>query len=96
MNTNELPEIIPIFPLNGALLLPKGNLPLNIFEPRYLQMVNDTIKKDRLMGIAQPKFDKVKNKKTERIELYSVGCVGKIANFNHLNLLHLLQLEPLF
>ena len=45
-------------------------------------MVNDSIKKDRLMGIAQPKFDKVKNKETERIELYSVGCVGKIAKFN--------------
>ena len=77
-----LPKKIPIFPLSNFILFPNTSVPLNIFEPRYLQMVNDSIKKDRLMGIAQPKFDKVKNKKTERIELYSVGCVGKIANFN--------------
>ena len=77
-----LPKKIPIFPLSNFILFPNTSVPLNIFEPRYLQMVNDSIKKDRLMGIAQPKFDKVKNKKTERIELYSVGCVGKIVNFN--------------
>ena len=77
-----LPKKIPIFPLSNFILFPNTSVPLNIFEPRYLQMVNDSIKKDRLMGIAQPKFDKVKNKKTERIELYSVGCVGKIFNFN--------------
>ena len=77
-----LPKKIPIFPLSNFILFPNTSVPLNIFEPRYLQMVNDSIKKDRLMGIAQPKFDKVKNKETERIELYSVGCVGKIAKFN--------------
>lgn len=77
-----LPKKIPIFPLSNFIFFPNTSVPLNIFEPRYLQMVNDSIKKDRLMGIAQPKFDKVKNKETERIELYSVGCVGKIAKFN--------------
>lgn len=77
-----LPKKIPIFPLSNFILFPNTSVPLNIFEPKYLQMVNDSIKKDRLMGIAQPKFDKVKNKETERIELYSVGCVGKIAKFN--------------
>ena len=49
MNINELPEIIPIFPLSGALLLPKGNLPLNIFEPRYIDMIDFAIKNKKMI-----------------------------------------------
>jgi len=62
-----LPEIIPIFPLSGALLLPRGELPLNIFEPRYLAMVSDSLKGNRLIGIIQPD--------------YKTGCVGRIIKF---------------
>ena len=65
---------IPIFPLNGALLLPNGNLPLNIFEDRYLDMVNYSLSKNKYIGMAQ-----FQNQK-ENI-LYSTGCIGKITNF---------------
>lgn len=64
---DDLPEIIPIFSLEGALLLPRGELPLNIFEPRYLAMVADVMKRDRLIGIIQP--------------AYKTGCVGRIVRF---------------
>ena len=79
---DTLPNKIPIFPLSNFIFFPNTSVPLNIFEPRYLQMVNDSIKKDRFIGMAQPKFDKIKKKNTDKIELYSVGCIGKITNFN--------------
>lgn len=63
----SLPDIIPIFPLEGALLLPSGELPLNIFEPRYLAMVTDALQGNRLIGIIQPD--------------YKTGCVGRIIKF---------------
>jgi Lon protease-like protein len=63
----DLPDIIPIFPLDGALLLPRGELPLNIFEPRYLSMVAEALKGNRLIGIIQPG--------------YKTGCVGRIVRF---------------
>ena len=75
---NELPEIIPVFPLSGAILLPTGNLPLNIFEPRYIQMIDDCMKGNRLIGIVQPK----KTGDLKKPDLYEVGCVGKIKSFN--------------
>jgi Lon protease-like protein len=65
-----LPEIIPIFPLPGALLLPGGYLPLNIFEPRYLAMVEDAAESDKLIGMIQPKG--------KGVELHSTGCAGLI------------------
>ena len=74
----ELPKTIPIFPLGGALLLPSGNLPLNIFEPRYLQMVNDSMKKHRMIGMIQPK----KTGSLKKPDLYEIGCIGKITSFN--------------
>ena len=55
MKLNELPNIIPIFPLSNFIMFPKTTVPLNIFEPRYLQMVNDSMKKHRLIGMIQPK-----------------------------------------
>ncbi len=64
------PEIIPIFPLSGIIYFPKTNLPLNIFEQRYLNLVTDVFKKDKLMGMIQLK------KKNE--EVFKVGCLGKI------------------
>ncbi len=69
----SFPNQIPIFPLSGVIYFPKTNLPLNIFEKRYLDLVNDVIRKDKLMGMIQSK------KKDD--ELYKVGCLGKISDF---------------
>ena len=79
-NLTDLPKKISIFPLSNFIFFPQTSIPLNIFEPRYLQMINDSIKKNRLIGMVQPK--KNKQKKTNKTELYSVGCMGKIINFN--------------
>ncbi len=67
------PEIIPIFPLSGVIYFPNTNLPLNIFEKRYLDLVNDTYKKDKIMGMVQSQ--KNANK------VYKIGCMGKISDF---------------
>ena len=79
-------DAIPLFPLKGALLLPKARLPLNIFEPRYLQMVKDSLKSDnRLIGMIQP-LDRA-NKKAATMstsDLYKIGCAGKIISFDEL------------
>ena len=77
MNINKLPNIIPIFPLSGALLLPNGNLPLNIFEPRYIEMIDYAMKTDKIIGMIQ---ENPKNHKDNR--LYNVGCLGKITQYN--------------
>jgi len=69
----KLPDQIPIFPLSGVIYFPKTNLPLNIFEQRYLDLVNDAIQKDKLMGMIQSK------RKDE--EVYKIGCLGKISDF---------------
>ena len=66
------PGTIPIFPLSGVIYFPKTNLPLNIFEQRYLDLVNDTYKKDKLMGMVQSQKDENK--------VYEVGCLGKISD----------------
>ncbi|HEY8189142.1 MAG TPA: LON peptidase substrate-binding domain-containing protein, partial [Micavibrio sp.] len=70
-----LPDAIPVFPLSGVLLLPRGNLPLNIFEPRYLAMVEDSLKVDRMIGMIQPRED------AAHPALYQTGCMGKITAF---------------
>jgi Lon protease-like protein len=72
----ELPEVIPVFPLPGALLLPRGQMPLNIFEPRYLAMVDDALRSARLIGMIQP--DIVHTEEAARPVLFRVGCVGRI------------------
>mgnify|MGYP001426632506 FL=1 len=69
----KLPDQIPIFPLPGVIYFPKTNLPLNIFEQRYLDLVNDAIRKDKLMGMIQSK--RIEN------EVYKVGCLGEISDF---------------
>ena len=79
-NLTDLPKKISIFPISNFIFFPQTSIPLNIFEPRYLQMINDSIKKNRLIGMVQPK--KNKQKKKNKTELYSVGCMGKIINFN--------------
>ena len=72
----NLPNIISIFPLSNFIFFPKTSVPLNIFEPRYIKMIDDCMKDSRIIGIIQPK-----NKK-KIPELYSVGCAGKIISFN--------------
>ena len=79
MNTlNELPKEIPIFPLSNFIIFPDTTVPLNIFEPRYIQMVDDCMKSNRVMGMIQPK----KTGNLKKPDLYNVGCVGKITSFN--------------
>jgi Lon protease-like protein len=73
----ELPAIIPVFPLPGALLLPRGQMPLNIFEPRYLAMIDDAMAdRHRLIGMIQP--DTAHPGSEDRPNLYKIGCVGRI------------------
>jgi len=73
----DLPEVIPVFPLPGALLLPRGQLPLNIFEPRYLAMIDDSLRDGhRLIGMIQP--DEAHPADVEKPTLYTIGCVGRI------------------
>src|SRR4030095_4645267 len=73
----ELPEVIPVFPLPGALLLPRGQMPLNIFEPRYLAMVDDAFRSgQRLIGMIQP--DTAHPGPPDKPHLYKIGCVGRI------------------
>lgn len=71
------PETLPLFPLSGAVLLPGGQLPLNIFEPRYLAMVDAALAGDRLIGMIQPSD----NRNLPSPALYSVGCAGRITSF---------------
>jgi Lon protease-like protein len=79
-SAGDLPESIPVFPLSGALLLPSGQMPLNIFEPRYLEMVDWAIARDRLVGMIQPALDAAED--TARPPLCEVGCVGRITQFS--------------
>ena len=74
---SELPETVPVFPLEGVLLLPRGQLPLNIFEPRYLQMFEDALGKGRLLGLVQPYDDEGGTDNLQR-----VGCLGRISSFS--------------
>ena len=75
---NELPNKIPIFPISNFIIFPKTTVPLNIFEPRYIEMVDDSMKNSRMIGMVQPK----KNSNTSIPELYNIGCLGKITSFN--------------
>src|SRR5688572_18424038 len=73
----DLPEILPVFPLAGALLLPRGQMPLNIFEPRYLEMIDDSLRDGhRLVGMIQP--DPAHPGPEDKPNLFRVGCVGRI------------------
>jgi Lon protease-like protein len=76
-DTQSLPDTIPIFPLEGAVLLPGGKLPLRIFEPRYLEMTDDALATSRLIGMIQPVTSEGPNP-----ALYAVGCVGRLTSWN--------------
>ncbi len=78
MKLEELPKIVPIFPLSNFIMFPGTTVPLNIFEPRYLQMVNDSMKNHRMIGMIQPK----KTGMLKKPDLFQIGCIGKITSFN--------------
>ena len=80
MKIENLPSIIAVFPLSNAVFFPKTILPLNIFEERYIQLINDCMKGQRLFGMTQPK-----SKSFSKPEIYEVGCLGKIVSFNETN-----------
>ena len=78
MKINELPKKISVFPLNNFIIFPKTTVPLNIFEPRYIDMINDSMKSNKLIGLIQPK------KKIDDLSspvLHNIGCLGKITSF---------------
>ena len=78
----ELPSTLPIFPLNGVLLLPRGQLPLNVFEPRYLNLVTDALGAGRMLGMIQPMQSGEAGMSTaDATPLYDVGCCGRITTF---------------
>ena len=77
MKKEDLPNKIPVFPLSNAIFFPRTILPLNIFEDRYLQLVDDCMKGNRMFGMVQPR-----NSKVTSPEVYKVGCLGKIISFN--------------
>jgi len=79
MKKIDLPNIIPVFPLSNFIIFPKTTVPLNIFEPRYIDMVNDCMKGNKLIGMIQPKILKKQINKVP--ELHQIGCLGKITVF---------------
>ncbi len=78
MKKHDLPKIIPIFPLSNFIIFPNTTVPLNVFEPRYVEMINDSLKTNKLIGLIQPK----KNTSNSNSDLHEIGCLGKITNFN--------------
>ncbi len=78
MNIVDLPKKIPVFPLSNFIIFPKTTVPLNIFEPRYIDMINDSIKSNKMIGMIQPIAS---NQKNTNPNLYEVGCLGKITTF---------------
>ena len=79
MQKKNLPKEIPVFPLSNFIIFPKTTVPLNIFEPRYLDMVNDAMKSNKLIGMIQPKTS---NDQSDIPSLHEVGCLGKITTFS--------------
>ena len=79
MIKNDLPKIISIFPLSNFIIFPKTTVPLNIFEPRYIEMIDDSMKKNKFIGMIQPKHSIKEN--FDEPELHEIGCLGKITSF---------------
>ena len=78
MKKEDLPKKIPVFPLSNFIIFPRTTVPLNIFEPRYIDMINDSMKSNKLIGMIQPKAT---INKDNQPDLYEVGCLGKITSF---------------
>ena len=79
MKKENLPNKLAVFPLSNFIIFPKTTVPLNIFEKRYIEMINDSMKKDKLIGMIQPK--NLKEQENPNPELHEVGCMGKITSF---------------
>ena len=79
---NNLPKKIPIFPLSNFIIFPKASVPLNIFEPRYIDMITDSMQSNKLIGMIQPKNFKNEN---QNPDLHDIGCMGKITMFEKTN-----------
>tara|TARA_B100001250_G_scaffold388455_1_gene386726 strand:- start:101 stop:742 length:642 start_codon:yes stop_codon:yes gene_type:complete len=78
MNKKDLPKIIPVFPLSNFIIFPHTTVPLNIFEQRYIEMIDSCMKSNRIIGLIQPK----KSGNLNKPDLYKIGCAGKITSFN--------------
>jgi Lon protease-like protein len=78
INRKNLPRILPVFPISNFIIFPKTTVPLNIFEQRYIEMINDSMKSDKLIGMIQPKN---LNSSNADQELHNIGCLGKITSF---------------
>ena len=78
MKKEDLPKILPVFPLSNFIIFPRTTVPLNIFEPRYIQMIDKSMKNDRMIGMIQPK----KTGELKKPDLHEIGCAGKITSFN--------------
>ena len=74
----KLPKIIPVFPLSNFIIFPKTTVPLNIFEPRYIDMINDSMSSDKIIGMIQPRNSSDENNNPD---LHEIGCIGKITSF---------------
>ena len=83
MKKEELPNTIPLFPLSNFIIFPKTTVPLNIFEPRYIEMVNDSMKKNKFIGMIQPKS--INNEQKLIPSLHQIGCLGKITSFKEID-----------
>ena len=79
MKKDQFPKIIPVFPLSNFIIFPKTTVPLNIFEPRYIDMINDSMKDNKLIGMIQPKNSKISE--ITYPSLHEIGCLGKITSF---------------
>ena len=91
MKKDDLPKIIPVFPLSNFIIFPNTTVPLNIFEPRYVEMVNDSMKTNNIIGLIQPKKKRINSIP----ELHEVGCLGKITNFKDIDGRYLVDLKGL-
>ena len=78
MKKENLTKKLPVFPLSNFIIFPKTTVPLNIFEPRYIDMINDSMKSDKLIGMIQPRL--IKNREKFNPDLYQIGCMGEITN----------------
>ena len=91
MKKDDLPKVIPIFPLSNFIIFPNTTVPLNIFEQRYVEMINDSMKTNKLIGLIQPK----KKKNNSISDLHDVGCMGKITSFKDIDGKYLIELNGL-
>ena len=91
MKKDDLPKIIPVFPLSNFIIFPNTTVPLNVFEPKYIEMINDSVKKNKMIGLIQPK----KSSANSLPILHGVGCLGKITNFEDVDGRYLIELSGL-